>query len=211
MPSLLFAPAPHYPRRLKQAGASGTVLIEAVLDTAGRLDRDCVRVTASPNAGFNEEAMRSVVKAVYRPARHHGKAVRVLVELRVQFDPARSRTEMVYVEPLDSLRQWPGLFVDSAFARDHGCVPDSIGAWAHRLPALRDRAQEAVPEPGWESCLVLAALGMPNNTTVVSSMEERREVWRYDVHGTQRYVTIRRYEGRVPENRGRWVVTDVVW
>ncbi len=80
-PSLLSGPPPVYPSLLKQAGIQGRVVVRAVIDTTGRVDPGSVRIVKSPNPGFNEPTKQWVLKALFRPARIHGQAVRVIVNL----------------------------------------------------------------------------------------------------------------------------------
>jgi len=80
-PSLLSGPPPVYPPLLKQAGIQGRVLVRAVIDTTGRVDPASVRIVNSPNPGFDEPTKRWILKALFRPARIHGQAVRVIVNL----------------------------------------------------------------------------------------------------------------------------------
>jgi len=44
-----------------------------------------VKVLQSPNPGFDQSAKSYVLKALFRPARVHGRAVRVLVQIPVDF------------------------------------------------------------------------------------------------------------------------------
>jgi len=68
-PRLLSAPPPPYPELLRQAGIEGRVLIEAVIDTAGR---------AEPSRTWIQHAL-------FRPARVRGRAVRVLVQVPLDY------------------------------------------------------------------------------------------------------------------------------
>jgi outer membrane biosynthesis protein TonB len=44
-----------------------------------------VKVIASPNPGFDQSAKNYVLRALFRPARVHGRAVRVLINLPIDF------------------------------------------------------------------------------------------------------------------------------
>ncbi len=76
-PSLLSAPQPRYPALLKEAGVQGRVLLRAIVDTTGRVEPTSVEVASSPNAAFDASARDWILHALFRPARVHGKAVRV--------------------------------------------------------------------------------------------------------------------------------------
>lgn len=84
-PELLSAPPPRYPDLLRQAGIQGVVIIEAVVDTLGRVERPSLRVIASPHPALSASAEASIATAVFRPGRVDGRAVRVLVQVPVRF------------------------------------------------------------------------------------------------------------------------------
>jgi periplasmic protein TonB len=80
-PELLSGPPPIYPELLKEAGIQGRVILRAIVDTTGRVDPASVSIVKSPHPGFNEPTRQWVIKALFRPARIHGQAVRVLINL----------------------------------------------------------------------------------------------------------------------------------
>lgn len=84
-PSILSAPPPMYPELLRQAGIQGRVLLQAIIDTAGRAEPGSIRVIQSPNPGFDQPSRAWVARALFRPARVRGRAVRVLVEVPLQY------------------------------------------------------------------------------------------------------------------------------
>lgn len=84
-PEVLSGPALQYPDPLRQAGVQGRVIVQCILDTLGRAEPASVKVVQSPNEGFNQEAMAYVRRAMFRPARVHGRAVRVLLNLPIDF------------------------------------------------------------------------------------------------------------------------------
>jgi len=45
-----------------------------------------VKVLQSPNPGFDQSATSYVTTALFRPARVHGRAVRVLIQIPVEFN-----------------------------------------------------------------------------------------------------------------------------
>jgi len=61
------------------------VVVAAVIDTLGRPGPRSVTVVASPNPGFDSAARDYVVRALFRPARVRGRAVRVLVRVPIDF------------------------------------------------------------------------------------------------------------------------------
>jgi periplasmic protein TonB len=84
-PSVLSAPQPPYPELLKQAGIQGRVLIQAIIDTSGRAEPSSVRILQSPNAAFDAGSRNWVLHAQFRPARVHGRAVRVLIQVPLDY------------------------------------------------------------------------------------------------------------------------------
>jgi len=84
-PSVLSGPTLQYPELLRQAGIQGRVMVQAIIDTTGRAEPPSVKVLQSPNPGFDQSAKNYVVKALFRPARVHGRAVRVLINIPIDF------------------------------------------------------------------------------------------------------------------------------
>src|SRR3989442_2195680 len=84
-PALLSAPAPVYPALLKQAGIQGRVILPAVIDTTGRVEPASVRIMKSPHPAFDQPTRDWVLKALFRPARLHGRGVRVSIHLVVDY------------------------------------------------------------------------------------------------------------------------------
>jgi periplasmic protein TonB len=84
-PAVLSGPTPQYPELLRQAGIQGRVMVQAIIDTLGRAEQNSVKVLQSPNPGFDQSAKTYVLKTLFRPARVHGRAVRVLVQLPIDY------------------------------------------------------------------------------------------------------------------------------
>src|SRR6266516_2288204 len=84
-PAVISGPTLQYPALLRQAQIQGRVLIQAIVDTLGRAEPNSVKVLQSPNPGFDQSAKSYVIKALFRPARVHGRAVRVLLQIPVDF------------------------------------------------------------------------------------------------------------------------------
>jgi TonB family protein len=84
-PEVLSGPQLQYPDLLRQAGIQGRVIVQAIIDTSGRAEPASVKVIQSPNPGFDQPAKTYVLQALFRPARLHGRAVRVLVNLPIDF------------------------------------------------------------------------------------------------------------------------------
>lgn len=84
-PERLSGPIPDYPQILKSAGIEGTVIVQFTIDTAGRAEPNSVKILRSPNPGFDAPTRNAVLRSLFRPARVHGRPVRVRVELPFNF------------------------------------------------------------------------------------------------------------------------------
>ena len=84
-PSLLSATPPPYPELLHQAGIGGQVLLQAILDTSGRAEPHSVRIVHSPHPAFDPGSRNWILHAVFRPARVRGHAVRVLIQVPLDY------------------------------------------------------------------------------------------------------------------------------
>ena len=84
-PVLLSGPPLGYPEMLRQARIQGRVEVEAVIDASGRAEAGTIAVVRSPHPAFDEAARDFVRRALFRPGRMHGRAVRVLVRLPIAF------------------------------------------------------------------------------------------------------------------------------
>jgi len=77
--------APAYPEILRSAGLSGTVTLEFVVDTLGRVERGSVRVVGSDHDLFARSALSAVPGYRFLPAQAGGQRVRQLVRLPFRF------------------------------------------------------------------------------------------------------------------------------
>lgn len=84
-PEILSGPQLNYPDLLRQAGVQGRVLVQAIIDTSGRVEPQSVKIIQSPNPGLDQPAKNYVLRALFRPGRVHGRAVRVLLNLPIDF------------------------------------------------------------------------------------------------------------------------------
>ncbi|HEY2804232.1 MAG TPA: energy transducer TonB [Gemmatimonadales bacterium] len=84
-PEVLSTPPVHYPPLLREAGIEGSVLLEFVVDTTGRVEPATIRIISSTQALFEAPAREAVTKSVYRPGRWRGEPVRALALERVAF------------------------------------------------------------------------------------------------------------------------------
>jgi len=86
-PALVTHPPIRYAPEMQALRIGGTLIVEATLDTTGRVIPGTVKIVQSPNPVFNVEARRVVVAAVYRPARQGGKGVRTTIRQPITFAP----------------------------------------------------------------------------------------------------------------------------
>src|SRR5207247_603368 len=80
-PALLSGPPQLYPDLLRQAAIQGRVVLRAIIDTTGRVEPTSLKIVQSPSPGFDEPTKQWALKALFRPARLHGRAVRSYVNL----------------------------------------------------------------------------------------------------------------------------------
>jgi TonB family protein len=84
-PRLLDHPPLRYPEVMRQAGVEGRVVVEAVLDTSGRVEPGSLRTAVGVHQLFDAAARDVVAASRYRPARLAGRAVRVRILVPVAF------------------------------------------------------------------------------------------------------------------------------
>jgi protein TonB len=76
---------PRYPAVLSQAGMQGRVTIEFIVDTLGRAERNSLRVVNSFHPLAEAPARETVQSCRFRPGRIQGRAVRVRVQIPINF------------------------------------------------------------------------------------------------------------------------------
>jgi protein TonB len=84
-PVLLAGRAPAYPNVLRMAGITGSVVMRAVVDTLGQVEPASIVAVSSANRAFEASARAYILSAHFRPARVRGRAVRVLIQVPVDF------------------------------------------------------------------------------------------------------------------------------
>jgi TonB family protein len=82
---ILSGPLPVYPELLRQAGVQGRVVLEATVDTTGRVVAPSILVILVTNPGFVAAARRALLATVFRPAMVGGKPVRMRVRIPYEF------------------------------------------------------------------------------------------------------------------------------
>ncbi len=76
---------PAYPPVLQQAGITGRVLIEFIIDTTGRAERGSLKTISTSHPLFEAPARAAVMSCRFKPGRIQGRAVRVRVQQPVNF------------------------------------------------------------------------------------------------------------------------------
>ncbi len=82
-------PTPRYPPVLESAGIAGRVVVQFIVDTTGHAEPNSFKVIETSHQLFVESAKESIQKAVFKPARFHGRPVRQLVQLPISFKSPR--------------------------------------------------------------------------------------------------------------------------
>lgn len=85
LPERIAHPPLRYPELLRRAGMEGTIVVEAVLDTLGVVERGSVHVVQGGHALFESEATALVAGSRYRAARANNRPVRVRIQVPVTF------------------------------------------------------------------------------------------------------------------------------
>jgi TonB family protein len=84
-PEAISFPPPEYPRAQLLARIEGSVLMQAVIDTTGRAEPASILVVGPADRALARSAREAMRRALFRPGRIHGLAVRVLVQMPVRF------------------------------------------------------------------------------------------------------------------------------
>ena len=82
---ILTGPIPVYPELLRQAGVQGRVVLEAVVDTTGRVLAPSILVVSATNPGFVASARQALLTTLFRPALVGGRPVRMRVRIPYEF------------------------------------------------------------------------------------------------------------------------------
>ena len=85
-------PEPVYPDSLRKAGVTGSVVVQFVVDTTGRVDTSRVLVSRSSGEPFTAAVRAILPQLRYTPAENKGHKVRQIVDKRFVFPPQQSQT-----------------------------------------------------------------------------------------------------------------------
>ncbi len=86
-PELRIKAVPKYPKRAQRKGVSGTVWLRVLVGITGRPLDAIIQKTTDTNwdYGFNESALKAVMKCEFKPATQNGKPVKVWVSFPYEF------------------------------------------------------------------------------------------------------------------------------
>jgi protein TonB len=82
-------PIPRYPPALSASGVNGSVTVRFVVDTAGSVDRESVRVIYATHPLFEKAVLEALLRMRFVPAEIGRAKVRQLVELPFHFQVTR--------------------------------------------------------------------------------------------------------------------------
>ena len=85
LPVRLGGDTPKYPELLRSAGITGEVMLEFVIDTAGRVEQGSARIVSSTHRLFDAPALAVLASWRFRPARIGGLPVRARVHFPLYF------------------------------------------------------------------------------------------------------------------------------
>jgi protein TonB len=83
-PKALSTTAPVYPENAKEAKIEGIVVVDTVIDTAGRVRQPKIKAT-SGNKDLDQAAIDAVSQWTFKPATLDGKPVEVYYTLTIRF------------------------------------------------------------------------------------------------------------------------------
>ena len=75
-PVRISSPPLEYPRMMRQAGINGVVLVQAIVDTSGRVEAGSIQVLQSSQSAFETAAKRLVQRSPFQPGRVRGRPPR---------------------------------------------------------------------------------------------------------------------------------------
>jgi protein TonB len=81
--TVLKNPPPLYPLALKEKGISGRVVLEATVDTAGKISK--AKVIESSDPGFSEAALKAIRQWLFSPATKNGQPIATKVQVPFAF------------------------------------------------------------------------------------------------------------------------------
>ena len=84
-PEQLSCPDLEYPTALRQSRIQGNVVVQLVVDTAGKTEPSSVKIVSATHDGFRPPVIQLMNGCRWTPGTVSGKPVRVLIQIPVQF------------------------------------------------------------------------------------------------------------------------------
>jgi len=89
-PQLVSSEEPlRYPDALRQAGVQGLVLVQFIIGKTGYVERGSIHILQTPDKRFDDPVHEFVLHSRFQPARVHGRPVRALVTMPVEYSIGR--------------------------------------------------------------------------------------------------------------------------
>jgi protein TonB len=85
VPERVSCPPVQYPAAMWQAGIEGTVVLQFVVETDGRVEPETIEVVRSTHEAFEAPAREMTAGCMFRPGMVRGTAVRVLIRMPLMF------------------------------------------------------------------------------------------------------------------------------
>lgn len=87
VPRAMVQPAPVYPDELRRQGVAGSVTVNFIVDTEGRVVK--ADVVSSTHRGFEESAVRAVLRWRFEPGTQSGRKVSFRMAVPIEFSAER--------------------------------------------------------------------------------------------------------------------------
>ncbi len=84
-PEKLSCPELEYPPALRQSRIQGSVVVQVVVDTAGKTERGSVKIVSATHDGFRQPVIKLMNACRWTPGTVSGRPVRVLMQIPIQF------------------------------------------------------------------------------------------------------------------------------
>jgi TonB family protein len=141
---------PKYTDAARDAGIEGMVVLEAVIDTSGKVANARVVQSLDKKYGLDEEALKAVNAWLFKPATKDGKPVPMIVQLELMFRLPRTGPDRAVVArpPQERIKLPDDGFATGAYAWDTlGLKPPvekRFSAPKYTMEAMRAKIQGTV-------------------------------------------------------------------
>lgn len=94
-PERLWSPSLQYPPEMYLRGIEGEVLLQGIVDSAGRVDPATIRVLRATDAAFEGAAIAMLRGTRFRPAEREGEPTSALIEVPISFELAKVSVDSI--------------------------------------------------------------------------------------------------------------------